>query len=232
MKKIFSVFCFCCSIASVPVHAEADKNTITQGDWIADAKTGCTVWNPAPQAEDSIKWSGDCKDGKANGQGSLEWYTNDELQSMITGVMKAGRCVQDCSAKTVDGDAYLGEMKDNLPAGKGVLTRADGSTYEGEFKDGERYGHGTLKFSTGETYVGEWQHGQMNGKGELSSADGKQKYTGAFKDDLPDGHGLMTYEDGSKYEGDWINGRRNGKGKYTAKDGTSEEETWENGQKM
>jgi hypothetical protein len=232
MKKIFSVFCFYCLIASISVHAEANKNTIAKGDWIADAKTGCTVWNPVPQPEDAIKWSGDCKNGKANGQGSLEWYTDNELQSTITGVLQDGRCVQGCSAKTVDGDTYLGEMKDNLPDGKGVLTRADGSTYEGAFKNGERHGQGTFKFSTGETYVGEWQHGQMNGKGELSSADGKQKYTGEFKDDLPHGHGLMTYEDGSKYEGDWVHGRRDGKGKYTNKDGSSEEETWDNGQKM
>jgi hypothetical protein len=59
---------------SICVHAEDSKSAAPQGDWIADAKTGCKVWNPAP--------------------------------------------AQDCSAKTKEGDIYIGGMKDNLPHGK------------------------------------------------------------------------------------------------------------------
>ncbi len=205
MKKIIFASFLCVVAASA--HAEDSKSKVPQGDWIADAKTGCKVWNPAPAQDESIKWSGNCKDGKADGKGSLEWYKNIDLQTTITGTMKDGQCAQDCSAKTKDGDSYVGEMKDNLPHGKGVLIRADGK-YEGEFKDGERSGKGTLKFATGEVYVGEWQHGKMSGKGELVSADGKQKYTGEFKDDVPHGYGTMIYEDGSKYEGEWAEGAK------------------------
>lgn len=201
MRKLFLLFVL--FLAANSVHAEENK-----GDWIADAKTGCKAWNPVPAPDESIKWSGTCKDGKADGIGSLEWYKNSELQSTITGTMQDGRCTQNCSVKTKEGDSYVGEMNDNLPHGKGVVTRADGSRYEGEIKDGERSGKGTLKFSSGEVYTGEWRHGKMNGKGELVSADGKQKYTGEFKDDQPHGHGIMLYEDGSKYDGEWERGKR------------------------
>jgi hypothetical protein len=228
----WSILAVCCLwLLAVSAHSEDSKNTVLQGNWIAATETGCKVWNPAPAQGESIKWSGSCKDGKADGNGSLEWYKSSELQSTITGIMKDGRCAQNCSVKTKEGDRYVGEMKDNLPHGKGVIARADGSKYEGESKDGERSGKGTLKFATGEVYTGEWQQGKMNGKGELVSANGKQKYTGEFKDDVPHGHGIMIYDDGSTYEGDWSNGRRNGKGVYTAKDGVGQEEMWENGQK-
>jgi len=224
MRKLFLVSVLL--LASTSAHAEENK-----GDWIADAKTGCKVWNPVPASDESITWSGNCKDNKADGKGSLDWYKNSELQSTIIGVMQDGRCAQECSVKTKGGDSYVGEMKDNLPHGKDKIIRADGGQYEGEIKDGERHGKGTLKFASGELYSGEWKNGKMNGQGELSSADSKQKYTGEFKEDMPHGHGSMIYEDGSKYEGEWSEGRRHGKGKYTAKDGSVQEETWENGQK-
>lgn len=229
MKYMMTAFLFFLSAAFS--HAEDSGNIIAQGGWIADAKTGCKVWNPAPAPDESITWSGECKDGKADGKGALEWYNHSELQSTITGVLHDGRCAQDCSAKSKEGDSYVGEMKDNLPHGKGEITRADGSKYDGEFQDGERSGKGTLKFASGEVYSGEWKNGRMDGKGELTSADGKQKYTGEFKDDVPHGLGVMMYEDGSKYEGEWSEGKLHGKGKHTAKDGSSQEETWENGQK-
>ncbi len=167
MKKIIFASLFCVVAASV--HAEDSKSSVPQGDWIADTKTSCKVWNPDPAQDESIKWSGNCKDGKADGKGSLEWYKNRELQTTIIGTMKDGRCVQDCSVKTKDGDSYVGEMKDNLPHGKGVLIRADGSNYEGEFKDGERSGKGTLKFATGEVYTGESQHGLQQSREEWRS---------------------------------------------------------------
>src|ERR1017187_9422766 len=43
--------------------------------WIAD-KSGCKVANPFPQPGESITWSGQCKNGVADGEGLLEWYIN------------------------------------------------------------------------------------------------------------------------------------------------------------
>lgn len=42
------------------------------GDWIVDAK-GCKVWNAHPLGDESVAWSGSCKDGYADGPGVLQW---------------------------------------------------------------------------------------------------------------------------------------------------------------
>lgn len=57
MRKLFLISILL--LASTSSHAEENK-----GDWIADAKTGCKVWNPVPASDESIIWSGKCKDGK------------------------------------------------------------------------------------------------------------------------------------------------------------------------
>ncbi len=35
------------------------------GDWIADVKTGCKIWNPAPAPGETVNWAGPCNAGFA-----------------------------------------------------------------------------------------------------------------------------------------------------------------------
>jgi hypothetical protein len=44
-------------------------------NWITTDK-GCKVWNPNPQPNESVTWSGECINGKAHGNGILIWYKN------------------------------------------------------------------------------------------------------------------------------------------------------------
>lgn len=46
----------------------------SQPDWIQDEKTGCEIWNTNPLPNESITYSGECKDGKAHGYGEITWY--------------------------------------------------------------------------------------------------------------------------------------------------------------
>ena len=46
--------------------------------WIADSKTGCRVWNEAPQANEAISWSGPCVGGVAEGRGVLHWFAGGQ----------------------------------------------------------------------------------------------------------------------------------------------------------
>jgi hypothetical protein len=46
-------------VAATPIRA---------GDWIADASAGCQVWNPHPQPNETIRWSGACPNGFAHGR--------------------------------------------------------------------------------------------------------------------------------------------------------------------
>ena len=87
-----------------------------------------------------------------------------------------------------DGNKYIGEMKDNIREGKGILYYDNGSKYEGDFKNDK-----------------------FNGKGVLYS-NGKKIYEGEFKDDKREGKGILLYEDSFRYEGEFKNDNFDGKG--------------------
>lgn len=56
-------------LLSVHITKAAEPN------WITTDK-GCKVWNPNPQPNESVTWSGECINGKAHGNGILIWYKN------------------------------------------------------------------------------------------------------------------------------------------------------------
>ncbi len=89
------------------------KSTRPPG-WIADSKTGCKVWNPAPQAHETIHWSGKCQGGYASGDGTLQWFEN-------------GR----------PGDRYEGEYQDGKRNGHGTVTMGNGTRIEGDWRNDE-----------------------------------------------------------------------------------------------
>ena len=55
-----------------------------------------------------------------------------------------------CSSK-ID---YVGELVNDKPHGKGILTYENGDSYEGEWKEGKKHGQGTLFFDDGSKAVG------------------------------------------------------------------------------
>ena len=87
------------------------------------------------------------------------------------------------------GDVYEGELKDNLPHGKGkiiktipILNRT--FEYTGDFKNGLKEGLGKSIILTGpskgSTNEGEWKNDKQNGKGKFFfvTPDGKQHWYG------------------------------------------------------
>lgn len=50
-----------------------DQDNPNMPDWITTANQPCKVWNPQPQPNESVTWSGACKDGLASGKGILRW---------------------------------------------------------------------------------------------------------------------------------------------------------------
>ena len=94
--------------------AFAQSHTNRSPGWIADSKTGCKVWNPAPQAHETIRWSGGCEGGYASGDGTLQWFEN-------------GR----------PGDRYEGEYQSGKRNGHGVVTMSNGTRIEGDWRNDE-----------------------------------------------------------------------------------------------
>ena len=87
----------------------------------------------------------------------------------------------------------------------------EGNKYIGEFKNGLRNGKGILYYNSKDyykrnRYEGEWKNGLREGKGILywNSAN---KYEGDFKKDEIDGKGILYWKNGDKYEGDFIKGK-------------------------
>jgi hypothetical protein len=117
--------------------------------WISD-QHGCKVANPAPRPGESITWSGECKNGFANGQGVLQWYLDGQAD-----------------------DRYEGNLDLGWASGQGVMARPDGSKYAGEWKDSAQHGNGRFEAPDGSWYEGEWKNGKPHGQGQYRRPDGK-----------------------------------------------------------
>ncbi len=86
----------------------------TEGTFLKDPKTGCTVWYKHTFSEDSVTWNGDCIRNFASGKGTLVGFTNGNETSR-----------------------YVGEMKDGKPNGNGVFTFGGNRKLAGNFSGGE-----------------------------------------------------------------------------------------------
>ena len=56
-------------------------------------KRGCYTWNPNPQSEETVTWSGGCVDGRASGKGKRVWRYRQQGEwksSSQEGEMRAG----------------------------------------------------------------------------------------------------------------------------------------------
>lgn len=102
---IAAILCFA-------LTAQAQNENQRPPAWIADSKTGCKVWNPAPQARETIRWSGGCQGGYAQGKGILQWFENGK-----------------------PGDRYEGDYQAGKRNGHGVVTMSNGTRIEGDWRD-------------------------------------------------------------------------------------------------
>jgi MORN repeat protein len=130
------------------------------GDFVADAKSGCKVWNPHPQSNETVSWSRGCVDGLAQGSGSLQWLNNNKPYEKDEGEwnkgQQSGRGKQVWSSGRYDGDILNGE-----PHGQGAMTLLS-ARYEGEFRNGKPNGPGTVTNLEG-VFKGNWKDGCLVG---------------------------------------------------------------------
>jgi hypothetical protein len=71
--------------------------------------------------------------------------------------------------------SYIGEFKDGVMQGQGILNYNTGAQYKGHFTNGQPEGYGIFKKPNGETYQGEFKNGLMHGQGFLISHDETSK---------------------------------------------------------
>jgi hypothetical protein len=138
--------------------------------WIAD-KRGCKVANPFPRPGESITWSGECKNGFAQGQGVLQWYLNGQEDDRYEGTLDMGWAEGHGVLSRGDGGKYDGEWKQSMQHGKGRYEAPDGSWYEGQWKMGKPHGQGQYRRPDGKIFIGVWIDGVYEGDIEPEPED-------------------------------------------------------------
>ena len=122
----------CLMLAAPVAHA---------GAWLADVKSGCQVWDPNPQLDETVIWSGACAKGRAEGSGTAQWFKAGVRIETDEGEWRDGRQTGK-GIQTWPTGRYDGELSDGEPNGRGVLTLQK-LRYEGEFRDGKPNGIGS-----------------------------------------------------------------------------------------
>ena len=102
----------------IPVRAQEEDHA--PPDWIADAKTGCKVWNPAPEGDETVRWSGPCKNGYADGMGTLLWTENGQPAEKFVGAYQGGKRNGHGVLTDTKGNRVEGDWRDDIPVTMGV----------------------------------------------------------------------------------------------------------------
>ena len=134
------------------------------GEWLAD-KSGCQVWDPNPQLDEAVTWSGACTNGHADGSGTVQWLKGNVAIETDKGEWRDGRQAGKGIQNWPIG-RYEGELADGLPNGEGVLTFQK-YRYEGQFRDGKPNGIGTLTVGN-QAVQGTWKDGCLQGQRKAS----------------------------------------------------------------
>ena len=126
------------------------------GDFVADTRNSCKVWDPHPLAGETVTWSGDCTNGLAQGDGTVVWSRYGSPFEKDEGHWdqgrQSGRGTQDWGS-----GRFEGELSEGEPSGRGVMVLKT-SRYEGEFRKGKPNGEGTVTNLHG-LYRGTWKDG-------------------------------------------------------------------------
>ncbi len=120
----------------------------SSGKWVQVSNTNCVIWNSWPREGESVTWSGGVVDGKAQGKGTVQWFTNG-----------------------VPTTRYIGELKGGLADGHGI-SKGPLSEFEGEWSRGSFVStNGTIKYPNGNWYKGEIMNGFKTGNGDSIIGD-------------------------------------------------------------
>jgi hypothetical protein len=140
--------------------AAAHAQSIQTGSFVADEKSGCNVWDPHPEPNEAVSWSGSCVNGFAQGAGRLQWLQNGKAHETDEGEWSQGRQIGRGTQSWGSG-RYDGELSGGEPQGRGILALRT-ARYEGEFRNGKPNGSGTMTGLNG-LYKGTWKDGCLVG---------------------------------------------------------------------
>jgi len=228
-----------CALA-LSAPAQSAVRSPAEGRWMTDAK-GCKLEGEPDLPRASVRWSGACRQGHAEGQGEMQLLADGVLVLSYKGGMSRGRFSGPGVLQVQNENRYEGDFVDGLMQGAGRVTHADGTTGSGNFVSeklsgacmfpwvsGDRYDgqctngwpcrSGRIQFANGDAYDGAIANGQASGQGRYHWADGDVYEGGLIGAELS-GHGSYRFADGSLYVGKFRNGVPWGQGRIERADG-------------
>jgi hypothetical protein len=86
------VLVFLAALASMAlVFPAASQDRSVEPEWITATNQPCKIWNPEPQPNESVTWSGGCTDGFASGKGVLRWTEGGKPDAVFEGEYANGK---------------------------------------------------------------------------------------------------------------------------------------------
>jgi hypothetical protein len=141
-----------------------------QGQWLKDGT--CALFSASAHPGDTVRWTGACADGYAQGLGTAIFSHDGQSQSFtanfVHGVIPDGHVI----SRWGQGWSYDGEAVGGRFQGAGILTTDASDRFDGQWTDGKMNGFGVLLRANGERYAGDWKDDKPNGSGELRQTDG------------------------------------------------------------
>lgn len=183
---------------------------------------GVKVWNPSPQAGESVTWVGGTDQNNcASGEGTLTWYQNGKRTERFVGTLVWGRINGNGTFTRANGSSSTGYFIEGTRIG-GIakfqtLDLRDGR-YEGYVIDGQLCGFGKMVYKNGKMYVGDWINGIRTGPAYFTWPDGSS-YDGWFDNDCMEGQGTYAAANGDVYQGRYHRDRLEGQGVLTCANG-------------
>ena len=109
-----------------------------------------------------------------------------------------------------NGSRYIGEVKNNLPNGKGEEYFNQGDIYKGSFVNGKKEGYGIFEKRNKFIYEGYFKNDKYEGKGKIYYLNGNV-FDGMFKNNKEDGTGILKEWEGTIIKkGLWLDGEYHG----------------------
>ena len=106
--------------------------------WVEIAnRPECYLWHVHYHSDQVTGWSGECREGVADGHGAFSVSAGSEHTAYEgTGKMVGGKANGHWVSEWVNSSRYEGDFVDGKPHGYGVLTFSDGKVYDGAWTRG------------------------------------------------------------------------------------------------
>ena len=130
-------------------------------------RPGCYLWNPFPQENVTVTWSGGCSDGRAQGNGRVDWFRSGDLIQIWETRLEEGRAEGPFTQRFASGVVQAeGVYVDGMPDGAWTYFLENGRGRRvGPYVNGERSGTWTFYWEDGDVgrEVGPYVNGERHG---------------------------------------------------------------------